>query len=147
MSENSFRVFLSSTLNLSPKDKVSIAKTSLVKMIEYLESMDAPQENINKILINFTRLFVSSDAKTVGDEYSFFKAVTGIDITPNEFYEMTNNGSDPKFVDATLEFVSNFPKEVIEAFLTYGMMIMSCDDNINYQESDLIKRILALFSK
>ena len=147
MSENSFRDFLSNTLNLSPEDKVSIAKSALVKMINYFESMDASSENINKILINFTRLFVSSDVKTVRDEYSFFRAVTGIDITTDEFYEMTNSGADPKFVDATLEFVSNFPKEVIEAFLTYGMMIMSCDDNINYQESGLIKRILALFGK
>lgn len=147
MSENSFRDFLSNTLNLSPEDKVSIAKSALVKMINYFESMDTSSDNINKILVNFTRLFVSSDVKTVRDEYSFFRAVTGIDITTDEFYEMTNSGADPKFVDATLEFVSNFPKEVIEAFLTYGMMIMSCDDNINYQESSLIKRILALFSK
>ena len=58
---------------------------------------------------------------------------------------MTDYGSDPKFVEASLEFIGQLPLEVREAVLTYGMMVMACDENINYQESDLIKRILALF--
>lgn len=144
MSDTSYRDFLNHTLNLSPEDKVSIARSALKKIIDYLEKLDATSEDITKLITNFTRLFVSSDVKTTRDEYSFFRAVTGADVTTEQFYELTNRGADPDFIDATLEFIAKFPSEIIEAFLTYGMMVMACDDNINYQESDLIQRILAL---
>ena len=145
MSSTSYRDFLTNTLNLSPKDKVLIARGALKTIIEYSQKIGASKEDINTLIANFTKLFVSSDATLVGDEYSFFKAVVGSEISPKDFSEMTDYGSDPEFVEASLEFIGQLPLEVREAVLTYGMMVMACDENINYQESDLIKRILALF--
>lgn len=145
MSNTSYRDFLTNTLNLSPKDKVLIARGALKTIIEYSEKIGASKEDINTLIANFTKLFVSSDVTLVGDEYSFFKAVVGSEISPKDFSEMTDYGSDPEFVEASLEFIGQLPLEVREAVLTYGMMVMACDENINYQESDLIKRILALF--
>ena len=145
MSNTSYRDFLTNTLNLSPKDKVLIARGALKTIIEYSQKIGASREDINTLIANFTKLFVSSDVTLVGDEYSFFKAVVGSEISPKDFSEMTDYGSDPEFVEASLEFIGQLPLEVREAVLTYGMMVMACDENINYQESDLIKRILALF--
>ena len=145
MSNTSYRDFLTNTLNLSPKDKVLIARGALKTIIEYSQKIGASKEDINTLIANFTKLFVSSDVTLVGDEYSFFKAVVGSQISPKDFSEMTDYGSDPEFVEASLEFIGQLPLEVREAVLTYGMMVMACDENINYQESDLIKRILALF--
>ena len=145
MSSTSYRDFLTNTLNLSPKDKVLIARGALKTIIEYSQKIGASKEDINTLIANFTKLFVSSDVTLVGDEYSFFKAVVGSQISPKDFSEMTDYGSDPEFVEASLEFIGQLPLEVREAVLTYGMMVMACDENINYQESDLIKRILALF--
>ena len=145
MSNTSYRDFLTNTLNLSPKDKVLIARGALKTIIEYSQKIGASKEDINTLITNFTKLFVSSDVTLVGDEYSFFKAVVGSQISPKDFSEMTDYGSDPEFVEASLEFIGQLPLEVREAVLTYGMMVMACDENINYQESDLIKRILALF--
>jgi hypothetical protein len=145
MSNTSYRDFLTNTLNLSPKDKVLIARGALKTIIEYSQKIGASKEDINTLIANFTKLFVSSDVTLVGDEYSFFKAVVGSEISPKDFSEMTDYGSDPEFVEASLEFIGQLPLEVREAVLTYGMMVMACDENINYQESDLIKRILALF--
>lgn len=145
MSSTSYRDFLTNTLNLSPKDKVLIARGALKTIIEYSKRIGASKEDINTLIANFTKLFVSSDVTLVGDEYSFFKAVVGSEISPKDFSEMTDYGSDPEFVEASLEFIGQLPLEVREAVLTYGMMVMACDENINYQESDLIKRILALF--
>lgn len=145
MSSTSYRDFLTNTLNLSPKDKVLIARGALKTIIEYSQKIGASKEDINTLIANFTKLFVSSDVTLVGDEYSFFKAVVGSEISPKDFSEMTDYGSDPEFVEASLEFIGQLPLEVREAVLTYGMMVMACDENINYQESDLIKRILALF--
>ena len=145
MSNTSYRDFLTNTLNLSPKDKVLIARGALKTIIEYSQKIGASKEDINTLIANFTKLFVSSDVTLVGDEYSFFKAVVGSEISPKDFSEMTDYGSDPEFVEASLEFIGQLPLDVREAVLTYGMMVMACDENINYQESDLIKRILALF--
>ena len=145
MSNTSYRDFLTNTLNLSPKDKVLIARGALKTIIEYSQKIGASKEDINTLIANFTKLFVSSDVTLVGDEYSFFKAVVGSEISPKDFSEMTDCGSDPEFVEASLEFIGQLPLDVREAVLTYGMMVMACDENINYQESDLIKRILALF--
>lgn len=145
MSSTSYRDFLSNTLKLSPRDKVIIAQESLHKIIDYAKSLDADTEDIADLILNFTRLFVSSDRTLVQDEYDFFKAVTSFEVSAERFYDLTNNGADPEFIEASLEFIGQLPSEVREAVLTYGVMVMACDDNINYQESDLIKRILALF--
>lgn len=145
MSSKTFRDFLSNTLRLSPRDKVIIAQESLRKIIDYAKSLDADKEDIGDLILNFTRLFVSSDRSLVQDEYDFFKAVTSFEVSPERFYDLTNNGADPEFIEASLKFIAQLPSEVREAVLTYGIMVMACDDNINYQESDLIKRILALF--
>ena len=64
MSDVSYRDFLNHTLNLSPEDKVSIARSSLEKIIDRLEKLGATNEEITKVIISFTRLFVSSDVKT-----------------------------------------------------------------------------------
>lgn len=145
MSNVSYRDFLTQTLNLSPREKVVIAHGALEKIIIYAESLDASKEDIIDLILNLTKLFVSSDVKLVKDEYDFFRAVTDFEVDSNRFYELTNGGADPDFIDHSLEFFSHLPKDVLEAVLTYGMMVMACDDNIDYQESDLIKRIIALF--
>ena len=77
MSNTSYRDFLTNTLNLSPKDKVLIARGALKTIIEYSQKIGASKEDINTLIANFTKLFVSSDVTLVGDEYSFFKAVVG----------------------------------------------------------------------
>ena len=144
MSENSFRDFLNHTVNLSPKEKVLIAGEALNQYIEYLKSDGVKDERIADTILLMTKLFISADVSLVKDEYDFFKAVTGLEIDAKKFYEMTNGGSDPEFVEKMLGFIKSMPDKPREAAVKYGVMVMACDDNIDFNESDLIKRLLAI---
>ena len=144
MSDYSFRDFLNHTVNLSPRDKVTIAKNSLDTFIGHLKKHGADDETIADYILAMTRLFVSADVNLVKDEYDFFRAVTGLDVDGQKFYEMTNRGSDPEFVNKMLDVIKKLPEEPRNAAVTYGMMVMGCDESIDYNESELIKRLLAI---
>lgn len=144
MSDYSFRDFLNRTVNLSPKDKVTIASEALNQFIKCLKSDGIDEEKIADSIILMTKLFISADVSLVKDEYDFFKAVTGLDIDAKKFYDITNGGSDPEFVEKMLDFIKSMPDEPRGAAVKYGVMMMACDDNIDFNESDLIKRLLEI---
>ena len=132
------------TFNLSPKDKVMVARGALGEISKYLDSIGCTSEQISALIINATRLFVSADRRTVNDEFAIFKAITEAKIDANYFYNMTNNGADPEFVEATLDLVKTFSHDARVAVLSYGLMIMSADDSIDYKETAIVKRFLEI---
>lgn len=144
MSDYSFRDFLNHTINLSPADKVKIASEALKTYIDYLKSDGINDEKIDDSILWMTKLFVSADVRLAKDEYDFFRAVTGIDVDAKNFYEITNGGADPEFIEKMLGFIKSMPEKPREAAVSYGMMVMACDENIDFSESDLIKRLLEI---
>ena len=139
-----FDDFLAHSINLKPEEKISIARGAINVINDNLDKMGCDDDNKAQFILNLTKLFISADKELNGTEYSFFKAVTGTSASFDEFYEATNQGSDPKFVDATIDILQKLGSETAEAAFSYGMMIMSCDIKFDYRESELVRRILAI---
>ena len=141
---SSLKELFDQTFNLPPKDKVEIARQAMVEINQYLESINCTEEQIAMFIANLTRLFVAIDTRTVEDEYDFFLAVTRANITPSYFIQMVEDGSDPKFINDTINLIKSFDHDVRVSVLTYGMMFMSCDDYFHFKETALIKRFLEI---
>ena len=141
---NVFNYFLRNVLNLEPQEKVNLAQGALGEFISGLKKAGRSDEEISSAIMNLTKLFISADRKFTADEYSFFRAVTGIDVDPETFYNLTNGGAAQDFVEASFAFFRSLDKETRDAGFMYGVAVMSCDDNIDFSESDLIKEIISL---
>ena len=96
---NAFNDFLRNVLNLEPQKKVELAHSALAAFIDGLKKAGRSDEEISAAIMNLTKLFVSADRTFVADEYSFFRAVTGIDVDVETFYNVTNGGSAQDFVE------------------------------------------------
>ena len=49
-----------------------------------------------------------------------------------------------KFINDTIAAVKTFDPDARLAVLTYGMMIMACDDYIHFKETDIVKRLMRI---
>ena len=141
---SSLKELFDQTFNLPPKDKGEIARQAMFEINQYLESINCTEEQIAMFIANLTRLFVAIDTRTVEDEYDFFLAVTRANITPSYFVQMVEDGSEPKFVNDTINLIKTFDHDARVSVLTYGMMFMSCDDYFHFKETALIKRFLEM---
>lgn len=140
--DQEFKDFLQSIVNLSEKEKVNIGVNALSKFYNGLVKGGIPENDVPTYIIALTKLFVSADQKCNRAEYDFFRAVTGLDLSADKFYDLTNGGRDPEFKKACFEFLSVLNNEDKTAAVMYGCALLSCDDTINLQEIELIQEIL-----
>ena len=142
--DSSLRELFNQTLNLSPREKVDIARRALQEINQYLKKLKLSDEQVTLFVVNITKLFVSADNRKEDDEYYFFSAVIEADISQEYFDKMVEGGDDPKFINDTIAAVKTFDPDARLAVLTYGMMIMACDDYIHFKETDIVKRLMRI---
>ena len=98
--DSSLRELFNQTLNLSPREKVDVARRALQEINQYLKKLELSDEQVTLFVVNITKLFVSIDNRKEDDEYYFFSSVIGADISQEYFNKMVEGGDDPKFVNA-----------------------------------------------
>lgn len=141
---NEFNEFLRKVVTLEPREKVNLAQNSLAQLIEGLKAAGHNDEEITAAIFNLAKLFIASDRRFTEAEYLFFRAVTGLDVDAKALYEFTGGGASEEFRQASLEFFKGLDKESRGAAFMFGVSILSCDNNIDFNEIDLIGEILSI---
>lgn len=141
---NEIREVLNDVVHASPRDKVDLACEAINKVHECLKKKGCNDDSIVGFICNLTRLFVSADLNCTDAEYSFFKAVTGAKLTPEQFYEMTNQGREESFLKDTFEIFSMLDAETKTASIIYGVAIISCDNEIDVDEVKMIDALMSV---
>lgn len=126
---------------MDPVERVAFGQLAVKKIVQGFSAGGLDARRINIALTNFVRLFVSADRNCVNDEWSYFKAVTGTDISTEEFYNKTNGGADPQFVEACMEFIDILTPEDRQAVALFCAAFLACDENITESEYNLLERI------
>ena len=127
---------------MSFEEKVGTGKEAITRLARGLRNGGITDEQISKVLTLFTRLFVSGDKNCTREEYELFKAITGSDLSYDEFYNVTNGGSNPQFVEDIFELIQILEHDDRIALVIYGAILVSADKEITYPEAQLIDRIL-----
>ncbi len=127
---------------MSMQQRVAIAHDATDAIISELKKLEISTEAITNFLISIFKLFVSGDRKTRKDEYVLFKDLFNLDITTDAFFDLTNYGSDEKFVKDIDELVDASPKEVAIAVATLGILIITADGEVTTEERALLERIM-----
>lgn len=143
ISEN-MKSLLDEILKASPEEKVKLGEEALNKFHISLTKNGVNGETIAKIIVNLTRFFVSADSNCSSYEHSYFRAVSGIELSYDEFYKLTNGGRDPKFIDDTLKFLNGLDEEARSAAITYGIAMLSSDLKYSEVELEIIAKMLEL---
>lgn len=143
ISEN-MKNLLDEILKASPEEKVKLGGEALNTFHNNLTKNGVKEETIAKIIVNLTRFFVSADSSCSSYEYSYFRAVSGIELSYDEFYKLTNGGRDPEFVDSTLKFLNGLDEEARSAAITYGIAMLSSDLKYSKVELEIIAKMLEL---
>ncbi len=128
--------------SMTMEQRVSIAHQATDAIITQLKKLEISTEAITAFLINIFKLFVSGDKKTRKEEYVLFKTLFNLDIDTDTFFDLTNYGSDEKFVAQIDDLVDSSPNEVAVAVATLGILIITADGEVTDAEKTLLERIL-----
>lgn len=139
---NELKEHLLSIAAASHEDRVEYGRRAVGAFIHGLREGGLDDEKINFILVAYTRLFVSADKSCERGEYELFRDITKMDISGEEFYNLTNGGKDPEFVSNFIELASKLTPDDRAACLAYGASIIGADGSISDEEFELFDRIL-----
>lgn len=138
------RQVLDEIIKAGPQDKVRLAASCLDTIMDNLKKSGVPESNRNTAVLNLTKLFVSADSNCSPHEWSFFKAVTGIEISYEDFYNLTNGGRDPKFIQEAIEFLGSLDDETRDAAITFGIAMLASDLTYAESEIEIIEKMLSV---
>ena len=134
--------YLQSIVDLSDEQKYALGKDSLNKFLNGLVRGGIPKDQLKDIVIGFVRFFVSADRSCTTGEYNFFRAVTGWEISPDQFFDLTNGGAAEEYQKAVYEFAGILNDEDRTALVVWGAAMLSSDNAITKEEADMIDRLL-----
>ena len=129
-------------VNLEFDEKVTLGKKALNDSISIFKRHDVSDDNIAGLIFALIKLFVSSDRKCSETECKLVNAITDLGISYDDFYEMTNNGSDPKFVNDFDDLLDTLDDEEKYPICIFGLCILTADDKITPVEQQLFLKIL-----
>lgn len=122
-----------------------ICRDNLEKLQDYFDETNAPDDFRANYAQGIWKLFVSADRRTRGDEYNLFIYSIGFteeEFSKDAFFEMTNHGSDPDFVDWMVATTQKMPKSIHYAVCTIGLCILGVDEEVTDEEEALLERLL-----
>lgn len=129
-------------VNLSFEEKVSVGKDALCETIDILKKHELKDDDIAPFIFALVKLFVSADKKCSKDELNLVNAITDLNMSYDDFFDLTNNGSDPRFVTEFDELIDTLEADEKSSICLFGLCILAADDTITAQEQQLFLRIL-----
>ena len=137
-----FKQTLQEIVNLSDEQKYELGKDSLNRFLNGLVKGGIAKDKLQDIIFAFVKFFVSADRSCTTGEYNFFRAVTGIDISTDDFFNLTNGGAAEDYQKAAYEFASILNHEDKVALAVFGAALLSSDDTITMEEAEMLDRLL-----
>ena len=137
-----FRDVYQKYVNLDHNQRVAVAQKAAGNILGALKDSNVDDEVIFNFLTDLIKLFVSADKNCTEEECRLFNDVIGTSLSYEQFYNLTNGGSDPEFIQYMDELVDSLPEEVKVDVCTFGLTIIAADDTITGAEQALFEKIL-----
>ena len=130
-------------LDLDEAGRLKLAGSSLTTMYEELEKCGVTGDKAGSFVIACIKTFVSADRSCSMEEYQFIKKLYNLDMSYDEFFDMTNHGADDDYVTWFDEMIDSFTEDGKYAVCTFGLCILTTDGTLTVEEQKLFARILA----
>lgn len=133
-----FMSLLEQVVNLSNEEKINLGKEFYAKTMNLCLSNGIKYKKKSIFLKNLLHLFANADNKLTNKEYKLIIEISGLEITKEEFQNMELDNEFIKELTNMIEHLSVNDKSTI-FFL--GVIILSSDNTINYEEIKLIDQL------
>ena len=139
----SIKEMMQEVVNLDHDDRIKLGKSALKDIITILENNGVKDDEKQLIFVlSLIKLFVSADKKCSKAELDLVNSILNSTLTYDEFYEMTNNGADPEFINELDDVVDSLTQEEKGAIVLFGLCIIAADEKITVEEQQIFMKIL-----
>ena len=134
-------------VKLPADEKIEFGKNALRFLNMGLKEGGILEEDLPSIVVMFAKLFVSADRNCTQEECDFFNEVTGAEYTYERFFEETNGGSDPEFVEEAFELIDLLDDLDRKNLVFFATCLLSCDKSFKVSEFKLLDRIMEKYGQ
>ena len=128
-------------MSKSEDDRVIDAKKRVKRIRTYFVSHNISNQKSFMVIISIFKLFVSGDISANEAERIFMARVFDLDISSDEFYELTNYGGSQNFVKGMDTLVDSLPYSIKEDVVFLGLSICAQDGILTPEEEALLIKI------
>lgn len=137
----SYRELMQEVVNASDRERIALGKEALYNTISVLKNHGLKDDDGSKFIMSIIKVFVSADRRCSQAEYDLIRAITEIDFSEDEFYEISNGGADAEFVRAFDETIDCLEPEEKAHICLFGLTILASDEKMTKEEQDLFTRL------
>lgn len=139
----SIKQMMVSILNLSKKEKISLGKSCMLRIKTLLRKRGIDDEKkINAFINNLIKLFVSADNDCTKSECEYLNALTGKQLSYDDYVKMTKGGSDPVFIEKFDKLIDSLDPEEKNQICLFGLCILVSDNVLSVEEQEIFLKIL-----
>lgn len=139
----SVKQMMVSILNLSKKEKISLGKSCMLRIKTLLRKRGIDDEKkINAFINNLIKLFVSADNDCTKSECEYLNALTGKQLSYDDYVKMTKGGSDPVFIEKFDKLIDSLDPEEKNQICLFGLCILVSDNVLSVEEQEVFIKIL-----
>lgn len=122
----------------SKQRRMEVCLEAVGKLSSYFQQQGISKGSFEKFVLFLARLGVSADRICGNAEYEFWKEVFDTALTPQEFFQATNGGSDPSFVAKMNGLIDGLSKQAKDDCCTLVMGFICSDGAVSEREFELL---------
>ena len=131
------------TMRLTAEQRIEKARSYVINICNAFAQRGLDQDALSLRICDFIRLFVSADRRCSREEYDLINSIYNFDMPYAEFYEMTNGGAKPDFVERMDGYIDSLDTELKYQICLFGLCLLVSDDDLSDAEYALLRRLLA----
>lgn len=128
-------------LNSSYEEKVYAGKESLNRLMNILSEYGYTFDDKKLLIKNLLRLFVKIDRQFTLEEAQIILDIVEDYMDYESFVVLTNQEADRKFVKFMKKVINKFSDEERVYISTLGLVIITCDNQVDKNEINLLKKL------
>lgn len=142
MKKDELRELFQETLDMPEQARIELAQKSAHNITMAMLEDGYDEKQIVYALAATFKLFCSADRNVNDAEYNLWLRITGLNQSPQEFFDMVNCGSDPKYVKAYTDLYKTFSAETKSDLCVLGLCICANDNTMTASEQQLLADLL-----
>jgi len=109
----------------------------------YLRKKGKSEKEISNFLLSLVRLGVSADRFTGDDEFELYNDIFGSKVSYEDFFALTDGGSDERFVNVLDATIDSLDKDAKNLCLEFVFLFLNSDYHLGSDEAKLFEKLLA----
>ena len=132
-----YQELMQDIINMPHEGRVLLGKEALNDSIQVLLKNGIDTDKISVFITALIKLFVSADTSCDYEELQLIRDILEEDISEEDFYEKTNGGRDPEFVQTFYSLINDFTPDEKIPFCILGLCILASDEELTVEEQKL----------